>query len=99
MNFLTFGYGITTGWSSPNVLLLISDDSPLPSGKIDLEEASWVAAVISAAGLFGNILFGFITNSYGRKWPLIFLSVPVIVRNMLHNMLAILSAIKTLIDV
>lgn len=81
MNLLTFGYGITTGWASPSILLLTSDDSPLPSGKIDLEEASWVASILSAGGLFGKILFGFITNIYGRKWPLLFLSVPIIVRD------------------
>lgn len=81
MNFLSFSHGMATGWSSPSGLLLISDDSPLPTGKISLEEASWIASLLSVGGLIGNIFFGFITNRYGRKWPLLSLAVPNIVRN------------------
>lgn len=40
---------------------------------------SWIASLICIGGLIGNILFRFITNSYGRKWPLCAMSIPVIV--------------------
>lgn len=77
---LTMGYGVTCGWASPNIALLTSNDSPLPSGKITMEQASWIASLICFGGLIGNIFFGFITAKFGRKIPLIFMSIPTIVR-------------------
>lgn len=79
MNLLTVQYGITGGWSSSNVILLMSDDTPLPTGKITLEEASWIVSYVYLGGVFGNIIFGYITNHYGRKWPLIVVTIPIIV--------------------
>ncbi|XP_031622894.1 facilitated trehalose transporter Tret1-like isoform X2 [Contarinia nasturtii] len=73
------GYGVVCGWSSPNIVLLTSDESPLSSGKITMNEASWSASLICIGGLVGNICFGFITNRFGRKNPLIFITIPVII--------------------
>lgn len=81
VNLLMVGYGITCGWPSPSIILLKSDETPLPSGPITLDEGSWIAALLCIGGLIGNILFGFITNRWGRKWPLVMISIPVIVRN------------------
>lgn len=67
------------GWASPNVELLKSDESPLPSGKINMDEASWIASLICLGGLIGNFLFGFIAIRFGRKIPLLFLTIPIIV--------------------
>lgn len=73
------GYGVTCGWTSPLIPVLTSDESPLPSGKITMEQASWIASLSCAGGLIGNIFFGVVTNSFGRKFPLIFLAIPTIV--------------------
>lgn len=73
------GHGVAGGWSSPIVVLLTSDESPLPSGKITMSEASWIASLMSIGGLVGNAIFGFVTNVYGRKLPLILITVPGIV--------------------
>ncbi|XP_037039592.1 facilitated trehalose transporter Tret1-like [Bradysia coprophila] len=72
-------FGISYGWASPSTLLLTSDDSPLPSGKIDIDEASWVVSLACLGGLVGNIIFGFATSTFGRKKPLIFLAIPSII--------------------
>lgn len=45
-NILTIAFGITEGWTSPAIFLLMTDDTPLPSGKLSIEEASWVASVM-----------------------------------------------------
>lgn len=74
------GYGITCGWASPNIELLTSEDTPLPSGKITIDQASWIASILCIGGLIGNILFGIVTTYFGRKWPLLILCVPTIVR-------------------
>lgn len=77
MNLLILCYGISIGWSSPNLLILESDESPI--GKITKEEASWVASIQCFGGFISNIFFGFITTRFGRKIPLILMAVPTIV--------------------
>lgn len=79
VNFLTIGCGVTGGWPSPNILILTSDDTPLASGKITMEQGSWIASLWCIGGLIGNPIFGIITNNFGRKVPLIFLTIPAIV--------------------
>lgn len=71
--------GIAGGWSSPNIILLMSDETPLPSGKITMHEASNVVSYVYVGGIAGNIVFGYITNRFGRKWPLIIITIPIIV--------------------
>lgn len=76
---LSVCHGIAAGWASPNLLLLLSDKTPLPTGKISMDDASWIAALMCVGGFFGNIFFGFITNHFGRKGPLLVLTMPAIV--------------------
>lgn len=73
-------YGTFIGWTSPSILLLTSDQSPLQTGKISTEEASWIAAIQCFGFLVSCTAFGFIANRFGRKWPLVILSIPIIVR-------------------
>lgn len=72
-------YGIAGGWASPNLLLLKSDKSPLPTGKISVEEATWVTSVLPIGIFTGSLLTGLIANRFGRKWPFISLTVPITV--------------------
>ncbi|XP_055298714.1 facilitated trehalose transporter Tret1-like [Sitodiplosis mosellana] len=76
---LPMGYGVTCGWASPSIVLLTSDETPLPSGKITMDEASWIASLICFGALIGNILFGIITSKFGRKIPLIILTIPTVI--------------------
>lgn len=78
-NLLTASFGGACGWTSVNFLLLQSDESPLASGKLTLSEASWVVACLTFGGLWGNIVFGYIAEHFGRKWPLILVAIPQIV--------------------
>lgn len=61
------------------MVLLLSDETPLPSGKITMDEASWIASLICVGGLIGNFFFGFVTSRFGRKSPLIFITIPKVV--------------------
>lgn len=79
VDLLLVTYGTACGWPSPNIILLTSDDTPLPSGKISIDEASWIASLLCVGGFIGNIFFGFITNALGRKLPLILISIPGVV--------------------
>lgn len=76
---MTIGYGFNCGWGSPNLYLLMSDDSPLPSGKITIEQASWIAASICIGGVIGNLISGLITEKFGRKIPLLLGAIPLTV--------------------
>lgn len=67
------------GFSSPNTVLLTSDESPLPTGKLSMDEASWVASIVPIFALPGGLLYGFLSNCFGRKWPMVALSLPLTV--------------------
>lgn len=79
MNLLSIGYGVNAGWTSASVILLKSDETPLPTGKITMDEASWITSLLCVGGLAGNVLFGYVTNQFGRKIPLLLLAVPTVV--------------------
>lgn len=64
-------------------MILESDSSPLPTGKITTYEASWVASLVNAGGVFGTLFFGPIANKFGRKNPLIVITIPTIVSHSL----------------
>lgn len=80
MNLATIGFGIFEGWSSPSIILLTSEtgQTPLPTGKIDMDTASWVASMQCIGCLFGNMTFGYIMT-FGRRLPLILIAIPLIV--------------------
>lgn len=67
------------GWSSPNIVLLTSDKSPLPCGQISTDEATWTTALKSLGFTLTCPMVGFVGNKFGRKWPLIVLSLPLCV--------------------
>lgn len=79
VNLLMLCYGVTSGFSSPAIIFLTSDDSPLPTGKITMEQASWIASLLCIGGLIGNVLYGIITSKYGRKLPLMSMATLTIV--------------------
>lgn len=71
--------GLCIGWPSPALLVLTSDQSPLPTGKITTEESSWIASLKSIGALVAFPICGFIANKFGRKWPIVLLSIPATV--------------------
>lgn len=79
VNLFSVIFGATIGWASPSVILLTSANSPLPSGRINLDEASWIASLFYIGSIVGNYIFGLITNQYGRKIPLIAIALLTIV--------------------
>lgn len=106
LNFKIYRYkGIICGWASPTIYLLTSNESPLPTGKISMNEASWIASLLvefnflifsrhkarvkiifhsyvcfqAIGGFVGNMFFGYLANRFGRKGPLLFISIPMIV--------------------
>lgn len=60
MNLLAYSYGASCGWTSASVPLLMSDETPLYSGPITLDDASWIAAGMMVGGFAGNLLIGWV---------------------------------------
>lgn len=60
-------------------ILLTSDATPLPSGKITMDEASWITSLMSVGASISIVVFGFMTNKFGRKIPLFLIGIPMIV--------------------
>lgn len=62
-------------------MLWITDETPLPSGKLSVFEASLVTSLLCIGSLFGNFLFVSLSAKFGRRIPLLFLAIPQIVSN------------------
>lgn len=77
---LIFGYSVFDSWNVTNILLFTSDKTPLPFGKISMEQMSWVTSLESAGVVVGVLGFGYITNLVGRKPPLLIIGTLIFVR-------------------
>lgn len=74
--------GIMTGWASEAVRKLKASNSTLlDDGAISDEQASWIPALKSLTFVLNIPIFGIIANKFGRKWPLNFLAIPLMVRS------------------
>lgn len=75
-----FQFGIMNGWPSPAIFLLTSAKSPLATGEITITQASWIASLKPVGMVLGSIFISMIANKFGRKRPLLAVTVPAIVR-------------------
>lgn len=73
------GYGLTVGWYASAFLLYDSDDCPLPSGRVDMEEIAMIGSILGIGGLVGTVAVGWIADRIGRKNSLLAMAVPQIV--------------------
>uniref|UniRef100_A0A182W7L4 Major facilitator superfamily (MFS) profile domain-containing protein n=1 Tax=Anopheles minimus TaxID=112268 RepID=A0A182W7L4_9DIPT len=79
IHIITASYGVTVGWPAPIIPLLRSPDTPLPSGPVTVEEASWIGATLCIGGTIGTILFAFVHTYFGKKVALLLIPVPHII--------------------
>lgn len=56
VDLLAFSYGASCGWPSASIPILKSDLTPLKTGPISSEEASWITSGICLGGFVGNLL-------------------------------------------
>lgn len=78
-NLCTIGYSLSVGWMATAVLLYDSDDCPLPSGRISMDDIASICSIIGIGGLVGTILVGWMADQFGRKNALLAMVVPQIV--------------------
>lgn len=82
-NLIGFSVGWGMSWSNANYLDLQSPHTILTDGPITAEEAGLFMSLISVGGLIGNFVYLWILEKFGRKLPILFLSIPmsVCIRN------------------
>ncbi|XP_062545780.1 facilitated trehalose transporter Tret1-like [Armigeres subalbatus] len=79
LNLLAVSYGTSSGWMSPSIPILLSENSPLDSGPITTEQGAWIGAILCVGGLVGSIISGCMADRYGRKWTAYTAVIPQIV--------------------
>lgn len=79
-NLCTLSFAISIGWMGIAFALYDSDDCPLPSGRVQLDELGWIASMLGIGGLIGTVAIGWIVEHFGRK-SLLTMAGPQIVIN------------------
>lgn len=59
--------------------LLQSDESPLDSGALTIDEMSWIGAVVSIGALVGNFFCGYIVTIIGSRHTIFMIGFPQLV--------------------
>uniref|UniRef100_A0A8D8IHU6 Facilitated trehalose transporter Tret1 n=2 Tax=Culex pipiens TaxID=7175 RepID=A0A8D8IHU6_CULPI len=67
INIVNYAHGAALGWVSPFLPLLQSEDSPLETGPVTVEQGSWIGSILCLGGLFGAIVYGYLTEKIGVK--------------------------------
>lgn len=78
-NISTFSYAISVGWTGNVLNLYDSDKSPLPSGRVALDELAWIGSMLGVGGVAGTLVIGWLADRIGRKYSLIVMAAPQIV--------------------
>ena len=76
MNLTAFIFGIAIGFTGPNLELFKTDDTPLASGKITLDEESWISSLPSFGAMGFVLFYGLVSERLGRKAAILFIGIP-----------------------
>lgn len=71
--------GCAMGWLSMAIPLLGSDDSPLETGKLSVNDISWIGSVVCLGALTGNFLAGIIVTLIGTRHTIFLIGFPQLV--------------------
>lgn len=74
-NLSTLIYGLSIGWLSPNLELLLSADTPLSSGVITRAEAGWIGSIGTVGCVLAVLICGWVAEIVGRKAALMLIGV------------------------
>ncbi|XP_055636852.1 facilitated trehalose transporter Tret1-like isoform X3 [Toxorhynchites rutilus septentrionalis] len=76
INIINLSHGAALGWVSPFLPLLQSDDSPLETGPISVEQGSWIGSILCLGGLAGAVIYGYLAATLGVKKSIICIIIP-----------------------
>ncbi|KAL3271131.1 hypothetical protein HHI36_021628 [Cryptolaemus montrouzieri] len=78
--FIYFSVGAHTGWTSPFIPKLQSDDYPF---EVTNEAASYIAIAGPIGDIFGEIISTLIVDRIGRKATILMTGIPILTSNIL----------------
>lgn len=81
VNLISLSHGCMVGWLTPVLPLLKSDNTPLTTGPLSLEDVSWMASIAPIGSVFSALILRWITTRIGSK-------------RMMTNCLAIVSVVS-----
>ncbi|XP_055595369.1 facilitated trehalose transporter Tret1-like [Uranotaenia lowii] len=74
-NLATLIYGLSIGWLSPNLKLLLSDETPLLTGRINASEAGWIGSIGTIGCVLAVLICGWVAEIAGRKAALMLIGI------------------------
>lgn len=74
-NLATLIYGLSIGWLSPNLELLLTPATPLNSGQITVAEAGWIGSIGTVGCVLAVLICGWVAEIAGRKAALMLIGV------------------------
>lgn len=77
-NLIMFGLGNIIGWCAPALSILISENTPLITGPLTIEQMSWIGSFNAIGSLIGSLVFGYIISLIGCKQTTLSLAIPSI---------------------
>lgn len=75
---MAFNAGTILAWTAPALPVLESANSPL-NCNITESEASWIGSLAAVGALCGALPSGYISETFGRKLPLLALGIPSVI--------------------
>lgn len=69
-------HGAVIGWSSPALPILSSEQSPLASGPLTMDQISWIGSINCLSAMLGTIAFGYLISLMGIKRAMLLLTIP-----------------------
>lgn len=78
-NIIVFGFGCNIGWFSPSLPILVSNESPLPSGPLNLSEIGWIGAFPALGAIFGVLVYGLLATKIGYRNSILQTVIPITV--------------------
>lgn len=68
------------GWVTLAIPLLRSNASPLDTGKITIEEMSWIASIMPLGAIAGNCFCGIFVALFGARHTIVLIGFPQLVK-------------------
>ena len=68
--------GFVIGWNSPSIVILMSEDSPIP---VTESSVSTLVAIVAVGHMLAPLINTLIVDKFGRKNTLLLSGLPVIV--------------------
>ncbi|XP_069687043.1 facilitated trehalose transporter Tret1-2 homolog [Periplaneta americana] len=79
VNLAAFSNGCVTGWTSPMLPVLQSNDTPLEDGPVSNEAGSWLGSLMCLGSILATPIYFYTSHRYSRKFTGYLIAVPVIV--------------------